>query len=592
MAERWAWWDNDRNVFKSYNAIDSSTIETGFQQNLPSVSLGGGRYLIQLTGNKCQLNTQTSFSRPIRRETWFWQGNHLFGFSEEDGTKLENEFCSPNPFPKTVNLGHQTNVTMTGPSQMWFYRQFSQPCPVSRGYPPSGFIPVSGAPPQNQIQNPMPTPVVQIAPTTKTNFPTWTVEEQQLITRILNSPTNFQEHVGRNCGYGICCINLSTEHRTHYCHPTTITFQNSGVLLTREDDKSSLKINVLNDLPNPHRWLSSPSTRVTVAGQDGICRGWEMATSTSKSGKILVQLSETEGITKALEISQVVLNQVEPFNAPWYNKRSLIFRSEHAQQTFDVLLTAQVDGLPPSTTFSTVFQEIGNNGHPVFIIGGAVRDVVQGKQIQDIKDIDISFGCSANEVRAIATAKGWKCNIFPSGLIILGNENSVFHIEGKAIGCHSFDISLHRTNESTSGLGSIGVDLSYEVLYRDFTINALCYDPFNKVIIDPTSFGVEDCVNMKLRLPCTKNMWWMWARGNPLKLLRYWKFVARGFSVINSDTKSYITILAKKSDLVKVEHWKMFLNGLKKTGSPEAVKLWRDAVEADLGAEYVKQMLG
>ena len=38
---------------------------------------------------------------------------------------------------------------------------------------------------------------------------------------------------------------------------------------------------------------------------------------------------------------------------------------------------------------------------------------------------------------------------------------------------------------------SFGSELHLEASYRDFTCNALCYDPLNKMIIDPTGFGMQ-----------------------------------------------------------------------------------------------------
>ena len=57
---------------------------------------------------------------------------------------------------------------------------------------------------------------------------------------------------------------------------------------------------------------------------------------------------------------------------------------------------------------------------------------------------------------------------------------------------------------------SIGYGLHMEAIYRDFTFNALSYDPFNRVVIDPTGRGVEDAINKFLRIPVIDakiNLW-------------------------------------------------------------------------------------
>ena len=61
---------------------------------------------------------------------------------------------------------------------------------------------------------------------------------------------------------------------------------------------------------------------------------------------------------------------------------------------FDQLFVKKVDGL--SATFMDVFNVLAKFGFPVFIIGGAVRDVVLGKNVRiNYTRIDIgSVFCS------------------------------------------------------------------------------------------------------------------------------------------------------------------------------------------------------
>jgi tRNA nucleotidyltransferase/poly(A) polymerase len=60
--------------------------------------------------------------------------------------------------------------------------------------------------------------------------------------------------------------------------------------------------------------------------------------------------------------------------------------------------------------------EFHNNGYGCFVMGGAVRDCLMGgggafapqdPEDMKIKDIDLGFGCSADEAKIMCEAKGW-----------------------------------------------------------------------------------------------------------------------------------------------------------------------------------------
>ena len=57
-------------------------------------------------------------------------------------------------------------------------------------------------------------------------------------------------------------------------------------------------------------------------------------------------------------------------------------------------------------TYNDVFRILETEGVPVFVVGGAVRDAVQG--VENIKDIDVSFGCASDDFVDIAKRNGWQ----------------------------------------------------------------------------------------------------------------------------------------------------------------------------------------
>ena len=178
------------------------------------------------------------------------------------------------------------------------------------------------------------------------------------------------------------------------------------------------------------------------------------------------------------------------------------------------VLKQQVKGL--SVTFEHVFKTLFDQGIPVYVIGGTVRDVLLGVPVNKIKDVDMAFGTSSAEMIQIANKEGWKVPFHSmNGLVQLGDQMADLHLEGKSINALNNDMETLANCPK-----SIGNDLHVEALYRDFTCNSLCYDPINEVIIDPTGNGVEDAINKVLRIPArlgtdqkTYFKWDQWLNG-------------------------------------------------------------------------------
>lgn len=80
-------------------------------------------------------------------------------------------------------------------------------------------------------------------------------------------------------------------------------------------------------------------------------------------------------------------------------------------------------------------------------------------------------------------------------------------------------------------------NLTQDAYQRDFTINALYQNIFNKEIIDPTKLGLKDIKNNLLRLIPSSNQQQK-LYNNPKLLLRYCRFFAKyKMNVLNDDIK-------------------------------------------------------
>lgn len=152
-------------------------------------------------------------------------------------------------------------------------------------------------------------------------------------------------------------------------------------------------------------------------------------------------------------------------------------------------------------------------GGRALMVGGSVRDLLAGER--HVKDVDLEvFGLDADRLQAVVGAK--------YAFDTCGLSFGVMKIKHFDI-----DVSLPR-RESKRGSGHKGFlidsDPSLSVREaasrRDFTINAMYYDPLAEVFEDPYG-GVPDLQNRILRHVSPKFV------EDPLRVLRGMQFVAR-----------------------------------------------------------------
>lgn len=118
----------------------------------------------------------------------------------------------------------------------------------------------------------------------------------------------------------------------------------------------------------------------------------------------------------------------------------------------------------------TITDRLVSAGHQAYIVGGAVRDILVGKQP---KDFDIATDAHPRRVRRLFhTAR------------IIGKRFRLVHVE---IGGKLFEVSTFRSREGENSFGTLEED----VMRRDFTMNALYYSPDKEQILDYVG-GYED----------------------------------------------------------------------------------------------------
>lgn len=173
-----------------------------------------------------------------------------------------------------------------------------------------------------------------------------------------------------------------------------------------------------------------------------------------------------------------------------------------------------------------ILKDITQSGGKALIVGGAVRDAILGKSPKDI-DFEV-YRLSYDQLNNILSKYG-KADL-------VGQMFGVIKFVGKD--GSDFDFSLPR-KDSKSGVGhkDFSVEISGDLTpieaaaRRDFTINAISYDPITHEIVDPFN-GRADLENKILRH--TSNAF----SEDPLRVLRGMQFASRfGFEIAPETAK-------------------------------------------------------
>ena len=166
-------------------------------------------------------------------------------------------------------------------------------------------------------------------------------------------------------------------------------------------------------------------------------------------------------------------------------------------------------------------------GFESYVVGGAVRDLLLGR---NPKDFDISTSASPEEVRQVFGRRSVR---------IIGKRFRLAHVY---MGRELFEVSTFRKTPENSGIEERNIrhpELLPEHLIvsdnafgtaredawrRDFTVNALFYDPLKGEILDYTGQGIADIEHRIVRAIGEPNLRF---EEDPVRMLRALKLVAQ-----------------------------------------------------------------
>jgi len=157
-----------------------------------------------------------------------------------------------------------------------------------------------------------------------------------------------------------------------------------------------------------------------------------------------------------------------------------------------------------------IIKKLKSAGFDTYIVGGAVRDLILGKKP---KDFDIVSAASPGKIK----------RIFRNSRII-GRRFRLVHVY---FGERIFEVSTFRSLRDGNTSNTFGT-IDEDVQRRDFTLNALYYDPQQQIVVDYVG-GMNDIKNKKIKPIINLSEIFT---DDPVRMIRAAKYSAKtGFSL-------------------------------------------------------------
>lgn len=173
-----------------------------------------------------------------------------------------------------------------------------------------------------------------------------------------------------------------------------------------------------------------------------------------------------------------------------------------------------------------VVSSLQQAGYETYIVGGAIRDLLLDKQP---KDFDISTSATPEEVRDVFGKRTARIIGKRFRLVHVFADREIFEVSTfrRQPSLHAGDMNDPKALCKPENM--ILSDNSYgsseeDAFRRDFTVNALFYDPVAKKLLDYTGMGLEDIRNHVVRaigVPALR------FEEDPVRMLRALKLVAQ-----------------------------------------------------------------
>ncbi|XGW00296.1 MAG: CCA tRNA nucleotidyltransferase [Leptolyngbya sp. BL-A-14] len=194
--------------------------------------------------------------------------------------------------------------------------------------------------------------------------------------------------------------------------------------------------------------------------------------------------------------------------------------------------------------------------HSACLVGGTVRDALLERESEYL-DLDFVMPVGAVET-AQAIARHYK-----AGFVLLDAERQIARV-----------VFEQGTADFAQQVGST---LEADLERRDFTVNAIAYNPHTDQLLDPLH-GYADLQKHQLRMVSPENL-----REDPLRLLRAYRQAAQLGFTVEAETRSVIRALAALLQGIAAERVQSELNYLLSStrGTTWLTMAWQDALLND-----------
>lgn len=188
-----------------------------------------------------------------------------------------------------------------------------------------------------------------------------------------------------------------------------------------------------------------------------------------------------------------------------------------------------------------------------YLVGGNVRDALLGRQAEYL---DLDFVMPEG---AVQTAKAI-ANHYRAGFVLLDAERQIARVVFE--------------KATVDFAQQVGDRLEDDLLRRDFTVNAIAYNPYTEQLLDPLQ-GYADLQRHLIRMVAPENL-----KEDPLRLLRAYRQSAQLDFDVEPETQHTIRHLANLLQDVAAERVQAELSYLLSTakGTPLLKEVWQDGL--------------
>lgn len=150
----------------------------------------------------------------------------------------------------------------------------------------------------------------------------------------------------------------------------------------------------------------------------------------------------------------------------------------------------------PGPKYFDLIEEIWSRGYEVFLVGGSVRDVLNGDNPNDVDLVStIPFFLLSSIAESMFGTLGFSRHS-NNGFMSIGYNAGNKHAEkGTLIDVKNFFSHAPGTEDA-----EFGANIEFDHRLRDFACNAVYFDPINSIFIDPSGHGIEDARNKRLNI--------------------------------------------------------------------------------------------